>query len=52
MLVPRRGKKVRFYPNCFRANRRHDDRMSSGDNVPCVDVLRAALTVHLTATGI
>ena len=34
------------------ANRRHDGRMSSGGDVPCVDVLRAALTVHLTATGI
>ena len=33
-------------------NRRHDGRMSSGGDVPCVDVLRAALTVHLTATGI
>jgi hypothetical protein len=33
-------------------NRRHDGRMSSGRDVPCVDVPRAALTVHLTATGI
>jgi hypothetical protein len=34
------------------ARRYHDGRVSSGGDVPCVDVLRAALTAHLTATGI